>query len=199
MAERPSSFNQTSSSSLPLHPGEGRGEGGAHSDESPNSGGEAALSGTAPLSNSGLDLVLQSLEGIDPVPGAVDSRPQITVKPSAVAEACRILKDTPGLSFNMLLCLAGVDYEERFEVVYVLLSLEHENTLVVKVELPYDDPRVPTVTPVWRAAGWYEREAHDLFGIVFEGNPDLSPLVLYEGFEGHPGRKSFPFHEYAEY
>ena len=168
----------------------------AHSDESPNSGGEAALSGTAQAL---LDLVLQSLEGLDPVPGAVDSRPQITVKPSDVAEACRILKDTPGLSFNMLLCLAGVDYEERFEVVYVLLSLEHESILVIKVELPYDDPRVPTVTSVWRAAGWYEREAHDLFGIVFEGNPDLSPLVLYEGFEGHPGRKSFPFHEYAEY
>ncbi len=198
MAERPSSFNQTASSSLPLHPGEGRGEGGAHSQtgESPDSGGEAALSGMAQAL---LDLALEALQELSPVPDAVDSRPQITLKPSEIVEACRILKDAPGLSFKMLLCLAGVDYEERFEVVYVLLSLEHENTLVIKVELPYDDPRVLTVTPVWRAAGWYEREAHDLFGIVFEGNPDLSPLVLYEGFEGHPGRKSFPFHEYAEY
>ena len=163
-----------------------------HSDEST----EAALSGKAQAL---LDLVLEALAGISPVPGVVDNRPQVTVKPSEIVKACRILKDAPALSFKMLLCLAGVDYEERFEVVYVLLSLEHENTLVVKVELAYEDPRIPTVTPVWRAAGWYEREAHDLFGIVFEDNPDLSPLVLYEGFEGYPGRKSFPFHEYTEY
>ena len=108
----------------------------AHSDEPT----EAALGGKAQAL---LDLTIESLQGLSPIPGAVDSRPQVTVKPSDVVEACRILKDVPGLSFNMLLCLAGVDYEERFEVVYVLLSLEHENTLVVKVELPYDDPRVP--------------------------------------------------------
>jgi NADH-quinone oxidoreductase subunit C len=55
------------------------------------------------------------------------------------------------------------------------------------------------VTSVWRAADWYEREAHDLFGVHFEGHPDLSPLLLYEGFEGYPGRKEYPFNDYQEF
>ena len=82
---------------------------------------------------------------------------------------------------------------------YHLLSLANRHKMVVKTNLPPDDPRVPTVTGVWRGANWYEREGHDLFGVVFEGHPDLSPLLLYEGFEGHPGLKSFPFHEYDEW
>ena len=60
-------------------------------------------------------------------------------------------------------------------------------------------PVVPSVISVWRASDWFEREGHDLFGIVFEGHPDLSPLLLYEGFDGYPGRKSFPFHDYQEW
>ena len=63
---------------------------------------------------------------------------------------------------------------------------------MVKTSVPPDAPSVPSIVSVWRGAGWYEREAHDLFGVAFEGHPDLSPLLLYEGFEGFPGRKSFP-------
>ena len=69
----------------------------------------------------------------------------------------------------------------------------------MKTDLPYENPSLPTLTEIWRAADWYEREAHDLFGVEFEGHPDLSPLLLYEGFEGHPGLKEFPFHDYDEY
>ncbi|WP_347221931.1 NADH-quinone oxidoreductase subunit C [Mycolicibacterium poriferae] len=58
---------------------------------------------------------------------------------------------------------------------------------------------LPSVTSVWRAADWYEREAHDLFGVHFEGHPDLSPLLLYEGFAGYPGRKEYPFNDYQEF
>jgi NADH:ubiquinone oxidoreductase subunit C len=77
--------------------------------------------------------------------------------------------------------------------------LEPERTLVLKTEIPYDDATVPSVTSVWRAADWYEREAHDLFGVSFSGHPDLAPLLLYEGFEGYPGRKEYPFYEYQEF
>lgn len=87
----------------------------------------------------------------------------------------------------------------RLEVVYILQSLEPERTLALKTEAPYEDPVVPSVTGVWRAAEWYEREAHDLYGLRFEGHPDLSPLLLYDGFDGYPGRKEFPFYEYREF
>ena len=65
--------------------------------------------------------------------------------------------------------------------------------------MPAENPVADSVTGLWVAAGWYERETHDLFGVVFEGNPDLSPLLLYEGFEGYPGLKSFPLHDYEEW
>ena len=84
-------------------------------------------------------------------------------------------------------------------MVYILHSLDPERTLVIKTDVPYDEPRVPSVTSVWKAAAWYEREAHDLFGVEFDGNPDLSPLLLYEGFEGYPGRKEYPFNDYQEF
>ena len=87
----------------------------------------------------------------------------------------------------------------RVEVVYILQSLAPERTLALKTEAPYEDPVVPSVTPVWRAADWYEREAHDLYGLRFDGHPDLSPLLLYDGFDGYPGRKEFPFYEYREF
>ena len=87
----------------------------------------------------------------------------------------------------------------KLQVVYFLQSLEPERTLVLKTDAPYDDPVLPSVTSVWRAADWYEREAHDLYGIDFEGHPDLAPLLLYDDFEGYPGRRDFPFNEYREF
>ena len=99
----------------------------------------------------------------------------------------------------MLLCLACVDYEERFELVYFLQSLAREQSLVVKTEVPYDRPTLPSVCAVWPAADWYEREAHDLFGVSFDGHPDLSPLLLYPEFDGYPGRKAYEFYEYREF
>ena len=143
--------------------------------------------------------VQATLHEFAPEPGAMQDIPEITVAPENIQRICRIVKDDPSLSFEMLLCLAGVDYKEYFQMVYVLLSLEHEHKLVVKTNVPYDDPHLPTVTPVWCGADWYEREAHDLFGVVFDDHPNLKPLILYEGFEGYPGRKEHPFHDYQEF
>jgi NADH-quinone oxidoreductase subunit C len=100
---------------------------------------------------------------------------------------------------EMLHLIAAVDYTERIEVNYLFLSATAGHKAQVKVDLPPDAPVIPSLTQLWTAAGWFERETHDLFGVVFEGNPDLSPLLLYEGFEGHPGLRSYPFNDYQEW
>ena len=144
-------------------------------------------------------LLWDVLKEFQPEMGTVLDIPEITVNPGEIVDVCRILKEEPRLSFKLLLCLAAVDYKEYFQIVYVLLSLEHEHKLLIKANVPYDNPNLPSVTSVWRGANWYEREAHDLFGVVFDGHPDLKPLILYEGFEGYPGRKEHAFHDYQEF
>ena len=134
--------------------------------------------------------------------GAAVDEVTFTVPADQVAGVCITCKTDPRLDFNYLRCLSVVDYVEataEFEVSYHLYSLDKRHKMVVKTRVPEDSPAVPTVTGVWAGANWYERESHDLFGVVFEGHPDLAPLLLYEEFEGFPGRKSFPFHDYDEW
>ena len=157
---------------------------------------QADLSG---LSQSSRDLLAVFAEvAVDyrPRPGTLHDLPQVTIEPGDTAEVCRLAKEDPCLAAKQLLCLACVDYEEYFQLVY---SLDPDRTLAIKTNVPYDNPRLPSVTSIWRAADWYEREAHDLFGVIFEGHPNLSPLLLYDGFEGYPGRKEFPFNDYQEF
>ena len=146
-----------------------------------------------------LDVIAEALGDRKVETGAVSDRPRITVESSEIADVCRTLKIHPKTSFRTLLCIAAVDYKEYIQMVYLLHSSKEEQTLAIKTDLPYENPSLPSLTEIWAAADWYEREAHDLFGVEFEGHPDLSPLLLYEGFEGHPGLKEFPFHEYEEY
>ena len=154
------------------------------------------------LSQSSQDLLAGSqdvLKDYRPEPGVLYDLPQVTVKPGDIAQVCRLAKEDPRLALRQLLCLACVDYQDRLQLVYFLHSLERENTLVVKTSVPYDSPSLPSVTSIWRSGDWYEREAHDLFGVTFDGHPDPVPLLLYEGFEGFPGRKDFPFNDYQEF
>ena len=126
----------------------------------------------------------------------------VTVPVMNLVQICTFLKTDDSYKFDYLCSVTVVDYEEnedRFEVVYHLVSLINRNKLALKVSVSASQPVVPSVISVWRASDWFEREGHDLFGIVFEGHPDLSPLLLYEGFDGYPGRKSFPFHDYQEW
>ena len=112
------------------------------------------------------------------------------------------MKDAQNLSFDYLCSISVVDYEEseqRFEIVYHMVSLSTYYKVAVKTSVISADPILPTVTSVWRSAEWFEREGHDLFGVIFLGHSNLSPLLLYEGFDGFPGRKSFPFHDYQEW
>lgn len=146
-----------------------------------------------------LDRAVSVLSAYAPSPGALGDLPQVTVPADQIVPACVACRDDAELDCRMLLCLACVDYLERFELVYFLQSLAQERTLVVKTVVPYDAPALPSVTGVWPAADWYEREAHDLFGVSFDGHPDLSPLLLYPEFEGFPGRKEYDFYDYREF
>ncbi|QGZ61042.1 NADH-quinone oxidoreductase subunit C [Paraburkholderia acidisoli] len=118
------------------------------------------------------------------------------------------LRDNPSLRFEQLMDLSGVDYQTfgdgawegpRFAAVSHLLSLTHNWRLRLRVFAPDDDvPIVPSVVEIWNSANWYEREAFDLFGIVFEGHPDLRRILTDYGFIGHPFRKDFPVSGYVE-
>lgn len=124
------------------------------------------------------------------------------VAPESVAEVCATLKSDTRTSMKYLRLLTVVDYEENdgeFEVVYHLYSLEHQHKMVLKARVPAAEPALPTATGVWRGADWYEREMHDLFGVEFSGHPNLVTLILPDGFEGYPGRKSYPLHDYDEW
>ena len=134
--------------------------------------------------------------------GAEVDEVTLTVRPEDVPAVCAMCKNDPRLKFDYLRCLSVVDYVDssgEFEINYHLYSLDIRHKMVVKTRAPESAPVVPTVTGVWVGADWYERESNDLFGVRFEGHTNLVPLLLYEGFEGYPGRKSFPFHDYDEW
>ena len=112
-----------------------------------------------------------------------------------VPAVARALRDRPEMRYSLLADLTAVDYhprEPRFELVYLLVSLEHRRRLRLKVRLPGDDARVGTVSGVWPAANWLEREVWDLFGIVFDGHPDPRRLLMPEDWDGFPLRKDYP-------
>ncbi|KPK48828.1 MAG: NADH dehydrogenase [Acidithiobacillales bacterium SM23_46] len=125
--------------------------------------------------------------------------------------ACRILRDDKDFGFEQLIDVCGVDYsafgEEsaqgpkpgpRYAAVYHLLSLRHNRRLRLKVFLDDEMPMVESVVGIWNSANWFEREAFDLFGIVFEGHPDLRRILTDYGFIGHPFRKDFPVSGHVE-
>jgi NADH-quinone oxidoreductase subunit C len=124
----------------------------------------------------------------------------IRVQREAIARVMKFLRDDANCLFKMLVDICGVDWPERperFEVVYNLLSLKHNQRIRVKVSTDEDNP-VPSVTPVFSTAGWFEREAWDLYGILFSGHPDLRRILTDYGFQGHPLRKDFPLTGYVQ-
>src|SRR6476661_3941571 len=118
----------------------------------------------------------------------------LVVRRETVVDACRALRDTPGLEYQQLMEIAGVDYPdraERFEVVYHLLSLTQNRRIRVTIATDESTP-VPSVTGLWPVAGWLEREVFDMYGVGFAGNRDLRRILTDYGFEGYPQRKDFP-------
>ena len=117
----------------------------------------------------------------------------LLVEPAHVLDTARALKDTFG--FDMFLDVTAVDWPERgprFDVVWHFYSTRHFVRVRVKTRVALADPTVDTLVPLYGSARYMERECHDMYGIVFRGNPDLRPILLYEGFVGHPLRKDYP-------
>jgi NADH-quinone oxidoreductase subunit C len=154
--------------------------------------------------NFGPRIKSKNLEALDPF---------FVVEPGDLLDVCRYLRDDPRLRFEMLNCISGVDYlepdpkkapkagfEPHVEVVYHLQSFTHKHRAVLKVILPrWKDgkqgelPEVPSVTSIWGAADWHEREVYDLSGIWFNDHPDLRRILLSEDWAGHPLRKDYEF------
>lgn len=124
----------------------------------------------------------------------------VRVQADQISRVLKFLRDDSQCQFKQLIDLCGVDYpqrEARFEVVYHLLSLKHNQRVRVKVAVE-EDATVPSVVGVFKAAGWFERECWDMFGIMFSGHPDLRRLLTDYGFQGFPLRKDFPMTGYVE-
>jgi NADH-quinone oxidoreductase subunit C len=144
--------------------------------------------------------LLRSLQ--DAVPGArlesapsVDLQTTVYVPREELLMVVQALRDRADLGFTFLAELTAVDFwprEPRFELVYLLVSIEHRLRLRLKVRLHGQDARLPTVSGLWPAANWLEREVWDLFGITFEGHPDPRRLLMPEDWEGYPLRKDHP-------
>ena len=119
--------------------------------------------------------------------------PSLHVDPQAIVEVCRYLRDEGDLKFEILSDLTGLDLpkENKIQVVYHLYSYSQRHQIVLKADLPREDPRVSTMEGVWKAANWMEREVFDLFGVVFEGHSDLRRILLPEDWVGHPLRKDY--------
>jgi NADH-quinone oxidoreductase subunit C len=130
------------------------------------------------------------------IPASDDSiNPTILLPVEHLVATCRALRETPELEFVAFSDVTAADFHPRrrprFDVVYHLVSPRHHYRVRLKVQVHTDEP-VPTVSGIWQGAGWPERELFDLFGIVFEGHPDLRRLMMPDDWEGHPLRKDYP-------
>ncbi|NUR53906.1 MAG: NADH-quinone oxidoreductase subunit C [Acidobacteria bacterium] len=152
------------------------------------------------------EAIIEALRGavppdaVEPAPSA-DGMAAIYASAEHIVDVCRALRDTPSLRFAFAADMTAADYmprEPRFEVVLILASLgvagfgETPKRLRVKVRLPGRDPRMRTLSEIWPAMNWAEREVWDLFGIVFDGHPNLHRLLMPDDWEGHPARKDYP-------
>jgi len=147
-----------------------------------------ALRGTAP-------------DGAVEIAPAPDGMPALYVAREHIVAVCQALRDNPALQFSFAPDITGVDFlprEPRFEVVIHLVSLgvpgfgDVPKRLRVKVRVPGTDPRMPTLSGIWKSMNWGEREVYDLFGIHFDGHPDLRRILMPEDWEGYPARKDYP-------
>jgi len=121
------------------------------------------------------------------------SEPYLFVDAQTIIEVCRFLRDDADLKFEVLSDLTALDWpkEEKIQVVYHLYSYTHRHQIVLKVNLPRDNPKIATAEGVWKVANWFEREVYDLFGVIFDGHSDLRRIMLPEDWVGHPLRKDY--------
>jgi NADH-quinone oxidoreductase subunit C len=118
------------------------------------------------------------------------------VRPEKIAEVCQVMRDDPALRFELCSSVSGVDYlgadRRRLHVSYHLTSMTYRRLVRLEVAVPAEDPHVASVTSVYPTADWQERETYDMFGVVFEGHPNLTRILMPDDWEGHPQRKDYP-------
>jgi NADH-quinone oxidoreductase subunit C len=121
------------------------------------------------------------------------AEPYLKVDAAAIVDVCRFLRDDGDLKFEVLSDLTALDWpkEEKIQVVYHLYSYGQKQQIVLKVDLPRDNPKAPTVEGVWKVGNWFEREVYDLFGVIFEHHSDLRRIMLPEDWIGYPLRKDY--------
>lgn len=149
------------------------------------------------------DEVVDSLEEAfagfaEAVEKVVVDRGELTlhIVPERIGDVCRTLRDDEGLRFELCSSVSGVDYlgtdERRLHVVYHLTSLTYRRRIRLESAVPVEDPHLPSVTSVYPTADWQERETYDMFGVVFDGHPGLTRILMPDDWEGHPQRKDYP-------
>ncbi len=134
---------------------------------------------------------------LNDIAGVTQFRDQVfvSVNKEKVRDICRFLHDDPDMHMDYLADVCGVDYpanQYRYEVIYNLFSMKHRHRIIIKALVPEDNPSLDSVEPVWAGANWHERETCDMYGIVFNGHPDLRRILMPEDWEGYPLRKDYP-------
>lgn len=139
-----------------------------------------------------VDEITKKLDEVFPGVVTVSDKTALVVDSESLYKVAEYLRNTPGFEFDYLANFAAVDYMDYFEVVYHLISMKNNHSLVLKTRC-YDreKPAIPSVVSLWRTADYQEREAYDLMGITFMGHPNLKRLFLWESFEGHPLRRDY--------
>ena len=123
----------------------------------------------------------------------IDGKPNAFIAPQAVPQIAAYAARPDGLGLDLLESLTAIDWKDRLEVIYHLYSTTANQWLVLRAPLPTEDPKIPTISSVYRAADWFEREVYDLFGVHFEGHPDLRRIMTPDDWVGHPLRKEYDF------
>jgi NADH-quinone oxidoreductase subunit C len=133
----------------------------------------------------------------DAIERVVVDRGELTlhIVPERIAEVCQTMRDDGSLRFELLSSVSGVDYltdERRLHVVYQLTSMTYRRHVRLECSVSTESPRIPSVTAVYPTADWQERETYDMFGVIFEGHPNLTRILMPDDWEGHPQRKDYP-------
>jgi NADH-quinone oxidoreductase subunit C len=134
----------------------------------------------------------------DAIERVVVDRGELTlhIRPEKIAEVCRAMRDDESLRFELCSSVSGVDYlgqdERRLHVVYHLTSMTYRRRIRLEAAVPAENPRLPSVTSIYPTADWQERETYDMFGVIFEGHPSLTRILMPDDWEGHPQRKDYP-------
>ncbi|WP_371871240.1 NADH-quinone oxidoreductase subunit C [Phytohabitans rumicis] len=145
------------------------------------------------------DALAEAFPGLhDAIEKVVVHRDELTlhIKPERIAEVCQVMRDDEALRFELCSSVSGADYlgtdDRRLHVIYQLTSMTYRRRVRLEVAVSTDNPRVPSVTSVYPTADWQERETYDFFGVVFEGHPNLTRILMPDDWEGFPQRKDYP-------